>query len=50
LDIRNPNAETADHGDPDELLSEYKALLKSVAEAQGALKAELAAALKSTIR
>ena len=49
LDIKNPNSETADHGDPDELVSEYKELLSSVAEAQNALKAELAKALKSTV-
>ncbi len=48
LDIKNPNAEGAKLGDPDELLKEYKALLKSVAAAQEALKTELAAALKST--
>ena len=31
LDIKNPNAEAAKHGDPDELLAEYKQLLKELA-------------------
>lgn len=47
LDIKNPNAEAAKHGDPDELLAEYKELLKSVAEARDALKNELASALEN---
>ena len=47
LDIKNPNAAAARHGDPDELLADYKELLKSVAQARDALKNELAAALES---
>lgn len=47
LDIKNPNAEAAKHGDSDELLAEYKDLLKSVAAARDALEVELAAALES---
>jgi len=48
LDIKNPNAEAAKHGDPDELLANYKNLLAEVAAARDALKKELAAALEST--
>jgi type I restriction enzyme M protein len=47
LDIKNPNAEATKHGDPDELLADYKELLKNVAQARDALKTELAAALES---
>lgn len=43
LDIKNPNTEAAKCGDPDELLADHKELLRSVAEARDALKAELAA-------
>jgi type I restriction enzyme M protein len=48
LDIKNPNAEAAKHGDPDELLKEYKQLISDIAIARNALKTELAAALEST--
>ena len=47
LDIKNPNTPQLTHGDPDELLADYKELLKSVAEARDALKNKLAAALES---
>lgn len=47
LDIKNPNAKATRHGDPDELLAEYKRLLKDLAEARDALKAELNKALRS---
>ena len=45
LDIKNPNIVEADLGDPDELLTEYKTLLVSVAETREALKRELIDAL-----
>jgi hypothetical protein len=47
LDIKNPNAEAAKHGDPDELLADYKKLLIEVAAARDALRDELAKALES---
>lgn len=47
LDIKNPNAEAAKHGDPDELLTEYKQLLKELAEARDTLKKEFVKALES---
>jgi len=50
LDIKNPNAEAAKHGDPDELLADYKKLLSDVAAARDALKKELAAALESSAK
>ncbi len=50
LDIKNPNAEAAKHGDPDKLLKEYKDLRASIAKARDALKQELAIALESTRR
>ncbi|MGE4545690.1 MAG: N-6 DNA methylase [Pedobacter sp.] len=45
LDIKNPNTVEDDHGDPEELLAEYKAMLASVAETREALKRELMDAL-----
>lgn len=48
LDIKNPNAEVASHGDPDELLASYKTLLGEVATAREALKNALAEALERT--
>lgn len=47
LDIKNPNAEAAKHGDPDELLANYKQLLTEVAAARDALRDELAKALEN---
>jgi len=45
LDIKNPNTVEDELGDPDELLAEYKTLLKEVAETREALKRELRGAL-----
>lgn len=50
LDVRNPNAEAAKHGDPDVLLADYKKLLAEVAAAREALKRELASALESAAK
>ncbi len=47
LDIKNPNTVEAGHGDPDELLKEYKQLLAEITETQNQLKDELATALAS---
>ncbi|WP_432823428.1 N-6 DNA methylase [Trichloromonas sp.] len=46
LDIKNPNTVEDDHGDPEELLAEYKTLLASVAETREKLKQELMGALE----
>jgi len=46
LDIKNPNTVEDDHGDPEELLAEYKTLLASVAETRETLKQELMDALE----
>lgn len=46
LDIKNPNTVEDDHGDPEELLAEYKTLLASVAETREKLKRELMDALE----
>lgn len=45
LDIRNPNIEDIDHGDPVELLAKYKHLLARIDETRNALKNELKVAL-----
>lgn len=45
LDIKNPNTVEEALGDPEELLTEYKALLVGVAETREALKTELMDAL-----
>lgn len=45
LDIKNPNSVEDDLGDPDELLKQYKGLLKDVASVRGKLKKELMKAL-----
>ena len=50
LDVRNPNAEAAKHGNPDVLLADYKKLLAEVAAAREALKRELAAALEGAAK
>ena len=47
LDLKNPHVEAEAHADPDELLAKYQRLLGEIAETRGALKAELAAALRS---
>jgi type I restriction enzyme M protein len=46
LDIKNPNTVADDHGDPDELLADYRRLLDDVAAKREALKKELMAALE----
>jgi type I restriction enzyme M protein len=45
LDIKNPNTVEDELGDPEELLAEYKILLKEVSETREALKRELMGAL-----
>ncbi|MDQ1251243.1 MAG: type restriction enzyme protein [Euryarchaeota archaeon] len=45
LDIKNPNTIEKDHGDPEELLIEYQALLSEIKETRTALKNELMNAL-----
>lgn len=47
LDIKNPNAGTAEHQDPDELLAEYHSTLRAMEETRELLKAQLAGALES---
>ncbi len=46
LDIKNPNTVEDDHGDPEELLAEYKTMLASVADTREELKRELMEALE----
>jgi type I restriction enzyme M protein len=46
LDIKNPHVEDIDHGDPEELLEDYKALLSDIEDTRNTLKAELMAALE----
>jgi type I restriction enzyme M protein len=41
LDIKNPNAPTESHDDPDELLAAYAEAVKNAAEIQNRLKASL---------
>ena len=41
LDIKNPNIEDPSHGDPRELLREYKKLLKEIQSTRDAIKKEL---------
>ena len=48
LDIKNPNIDEADLGDPDELLAEYTTLLVDVAKTREALKRELMDVLGGT--
>ena len=48
LDIKNPFTVEGGHGDPDELLKEYKKLLAEITDTQIQLKDELANALAST--
>jgi len=45
LDIKNPNTEEEDHGDPEEILDKYIAVEKEIAELRDKLKDELKAAL-----
>ncbi len=46
LDIKNPHVEDIDHGDPEELLEDYKSLLSDIEDTRNTLKAELRAALE----
>ena len=48
LDIKNPNAADAAHGDPGKLLADYRRLEGEIAAARAALRAELMAALERT--
>lgn len=45
LDIKNPNSPDEDHGDPKELLREYKTLVSEIESTRDALKKELMEAL-----
>ncbi len=45
LDIKNPHEEVIDHGDPEELLENYKVLLSDISKIRTALKNELMDAL-----
>jgi len=45
LDIKNPNTEDEDHGDPEELLKKYYDLKKQISDVRNQLKKELMAAL-----
>ncbi len=46
LDIKNPHVTDIDHGDPEELLRNYKTLLREIEDTRNTLKAELMAALE----
>jgi type I restriction enzyme M protein len=46
LDCKNPHEVVIDHGDPEELMTEFLELSEQVAALQAALKAELVAALE----
>ncbi|WP_340820781.1 N-6 DNA methylase [Methanolobus sp. WCC4] len=46
LDIKNPHVTDIDHGDPEELLADYKTLLSEIEDTRNTLKAELMAALE----
>ncbi|GJG85950.1 hypothetical protein tb265_11310 [Gemmatimonadetes bacterium T265] len=49
LDIKNPHATEAGHGDPDALLAEYRRAVADVEATREALKAQLAGALESAL-
>jgi type I restriction enzyme M protein len=49
LDIKNPNAKDAEHGDPEELLKEFLALQGQLAQTRNTLKTELMAALSRQV-
>jgi type I restriction enzyme M protein len=49
LDVKNPNAEGESHGDPEELLLEYRKVLAEVEETREALRRELAGALEGVL-
>ena len=46
LDLNNPNAPNADHGDPDKLLKKYNEIFDEIARIRDVLKKELVAALE----
>jgi type I restriction enzyme M protein len=48
LDIKNPNVEDVSHGDPDELLQDYRQLLHDIADTRNKLRDELVDALGET--
>jgi type I restriction enzyme M protein len=48
LDIKNPHAVDADHGEPEELLAAYRQLLNDIAMTRDVLKRELMTAMEST--
>jgi type I restriction enzyme M protein len=48
LDRKNPHEVAVEHGEPEELMSEYQRILDELHKAQMALKTELIAALTST--
>ena len=48
LDIKNPHAVDADHGEPEELLAAYRQLLSDIATTRDTLRQELITALEST--
>jgi type I restriction enzyme M protein len=48
LDIKNPNVEDVNHGDPDELLQDYHQLLHDIADTRNKLRDELVDALGET--
>lgn len=48
LDIKNPNVEDVNHGDPDELLQDYHQLLHDIADTRNKLRDELMDALGET--
>jgi hypothetical protein len=50
LDIKNPHAVDANHGEPEELLAAYRQLLSDIATTRDALKHELMTALESTCK
>ena len=49
LDMKNPHAADAGHGDPDVLLAEYRQAVADVEATREALKAQLAGALESAL-
>ncbi|MBP1909682.1 type I restriction-modification system subunit M [Methanolobus bombayensis] len=46
LDIKNPHVTDIDHGDPEELLADYKTLLSEIEDTRNTLKSELMTALE----
>jgi type I restriction enzyme M protein len=50
LNVANPNKIGAEHGDPEELLKEYRALLGSIEDTCVSLRDELVAAIEDALR